>query len=77
MTEAEARDLLRRWRGAGGLEAWMAERRWQATPDGWTVVGELQGWRFRIEVVAEGLRLSARATDDHAPAIWTVTTRRP
>ena len=72
MTEAEARDLLRRWRGAGGLEAWMAERRWQATPDGWNVTDELQGRRFKIEVTAEGLRVSAYAAGE-APAVWTVT----
>ncbi len=73
MTEAEARDLLRDWPGVGGLEAWIAERRWQRVPDGWTVAGTLHGWRFRIEIVTGGLRLSATATDDHAPAVWTVT----
>jgi hypothetical protein len=31
MTEAEARDLLRDWSGVGGLEAWIAERRWRTT----------------------------------------------
>jgi hypothetical protein len=73
MTEAEARDLLRDWPGVGGVEAWIAGRQWHATSDGRTVNGMLQGWRFRVEVVAAGLRLSARATDDHAPAVWVVT----
>jgi hypothetical protein len=73
MTEADARVLLREWPGVGGIEAWIAGRRWHATPDGWAVDGTLQGWRFRVEVVVEGLRLSARATDDHAPAVWVVT----
>jgi hypothetical protein len=30
MTEADARALLRDWPGVGGLEAWIAGRRWQA-----------------------------------------------
>jgi hypothetical protein len=72
MTEDEARDLLQRWPGGGGLEDWIAERRWQATPDGWNVTGELQGRRFKIEVIAEGLRVSAYAAGG-APAVWTVT----
>ena len=72
MTEADARDLLRRWPGGGELEDWIAERRWQATPDGWNVTGELQGRRFKIEVMAEGLRVSAYAAGE-APAMWTVT----
>ena len=29
MTEAEARDLLRRCDGQGGIEAWIAGQRWQ------------------------------------------------
>jgi len=72
MTEGEARDLLRRWPGGGGLEDWIANRRWQATPDGWNVTGELQGRRFKIEVIAEGLRVSGYAAGG-APAVWTVT----
>jgi hypothetical protein len=75
MTEADARVLLHDWPGVGGVDAWIAVRRWHATPDGWTVDGTLQGWRFEIEIVAEALRLTARATDDHAPAVWTVTAR--
>ena len=71
MTEGEARDLLRRWPG-DGLEDWIAERRWQVTPNGWNVTGELQGWRFKIEVIAEGLRVSGYAAGG-APAVWTVT----
>jgi hypothetical protein len=30
-------------------------------PSGWLVTGELQGWQFRIDVVAAGLRISASA----------------
>jgi hypothetical protein len=72
MTEGEARDLLRRWPGGDGLEDWIAEKRWQVTPNGWNVTGELQGWRFKIEVIAEGLRVSGYAAGE-APAVWTVT----
>jgi hypothetical protein len=72
MTEAKARDLLQRWPGGGEVEDWIAARRWQATPDGWNVTGELRGWRFKIEVIAESLRVSAYAAGE-APAMWTVT----
>ena len=48
MTEAEARAALAAFDGVGGIEPWIASRHWQATPDGWTVAGELQGWRFRL-----------------------------
>ena len=41
MTEAEARILLRDWPGVGGLEAWIASRRWKTGPGGWAVTGEL------------------------------------
>jgi hypothetical protein len=61
MTETDARDLLRDWPGVGGLEAWIAGRRWRAVPGGWTVTGELQGWHFRIDVIPVGLRISASA----------------
>jgi hypothetical protein len=61
MTEADARVLLRDWPDVGGLGAWIAGRRWKAAPSGWIVTGELQSWRFRVEVVADELRVSARA----------------
>jgi hypothetical protein len=37
VTEAEARNLLRDCDGQGGLEAWMAARRWKTAPGGWAV----------------------------------------
>ena len=68
MTEAEARAALAAFDGIGGLERWIAEQRpWQAAPGGWTVPGELQGWRFRLAPVAGGVRISAfmaRGTGD-------------
>jgi hypothetical protein len=55
VTEAEARAALAAFDGLGGLERWIAEQRpWQATPGGWTVPGELQGLRFRVEVAPGG-----------------------
>src|SRR4051812_23560288 len=52
MTEADARVLLHNWPSVGGLEAWIAGRRWKAVPGGWTVSGELEGWQFRVGVIA-------------------------
>ena len=72
MTEAEAREFLRRCDGVGGLEAWIAGRRWSTAPDGWTVTGELQGWQFRLDVIPAGLRISASAPGGD-PAVWVVT----
>jgi hypothetical protein len=73
MTEADARVLLHNWPGVGGLEAWIAGRRWKAVPGGWTVSGELEGWQFRVGVVADGLRISASAPGGSVPAVWIVT----
>ena len=62
MTEAEACAALAANDAIGGIEPWIASQRWQAVPDGWTVAGELQGWRFRVEAAPGGLRvvMSAR-----------------
>ena len=59
MTEADARVLLHNWPGVGGLEAWIAGRRWKTAPGGWTVAG--------------GLRVSANAPGGGDPAVWVVT----
>jgi hypothetical protein len=37
MTEGDARDLLRRFEGVGGFEAWIADQPWRAVPLGWLV----------------------------------------
>jgi hypothetical protein len=71
MTEAEARNLLRDCGALGGMEAWMAARRWKPAPSGWTVTGELVGWQFRVEVIPAGLRISASAAGGD-PAVWVV-----
>ena len=72
MTEAEARAALAAFDGLDGLERWIAvQRPWQAIPAGWTVPGELQGWRFRVEPVLGGVRVVASANGGE-PAVWFV-----
>lgn len=73
VTEAEARRLLDAWPGVGRLEARIAAQPWQVEPGGWTVAGKLQGWDFRLEVIAGGLRVTASAPGPGQPAVWTVT----
>jgi len=42
-------------------------------PSGWTVTGELQGWQFRVDVIAAaGLRFAASAPGDDL-TVWVVT----
>ncbi len=72
MTQDQARAALAAFDGLGGLERWIAEQRpWQAMPGGWTVAGELQGWRFRVEPVPGGVRVIASAGGGK-PAVWFV-----
>ena len=69
MTEAEARAALAAFDSIGGLERWIAAQRpWQAIPTGWTVPGNLQGWRFRVEPAPGGVRVVASA-DGAGPAV--------
>jgi hypothetical protein len=72
VTEAEARAALRAFVAVGGLECWIAaQRSWEAVPGGWTVLGELQGWRFRVEPVA-AVSASSCPRAGGEPAVWTV-----
>ncbi len=71
MTETEARAALAAFDAVGGLERWIAEQPWQATPTGWTVPEPLQGWRFRVEAVPGGVRVVASAGRGE-PAVWFV-----
>ena len=72
MTEAEVRAALDAYDGVGGLERWIAAQRpWEAAQDGWTVPGELQGWRFRVEPVPGGVRVTASAGGG-SPAVWVI-----
>ena len=57
----EARAALRAFVGGGDVEPWIAGRPWQAAPGSWSVAGELQGWRFRVEVAPGGVRVVASA----------------
>ncbi len=71
MIEAEARTALRAFVGIGDVEPWIAERPWKAEPGGWSVAGELQGWRFRLEVAPGGVRVIA-SSGKGDPAVWFV-----
>jgi hypothetical protein len=72
MTEAQARNLLRRCRSIEGLERWMAGQPWEAAPGGWTVKPDLEGWHFRVEPVPEGVQIIASPGGGDAPAVWIV-----
>jgi hypothetical protein len=56
----------------GGLEAWMAARRWKTAPSGWIVTGELQSWHFQIDIITAGLCISASAPGGGDPAVWVI-----
>ena len=71
MTEAEARAALAVLDGVSEIEPWIAEQRWEAIPDGWRVREQFQGWHFRVEPVAGGLRVVMSARGG-GPAKWTV-----
>ena len=76
MTEDQARAALDAFDGVGGLERWIAAQRpWEATSAGWTVPGELQGWRFRLEVMPGGVRVIASTPGGDEPAVWVVPGR--
>jgi hypothetical protein len=74
VTEDQARAALRAFVGVGDIEPWIAGRPWQTAPGGWTVAGELQGWRFRLETVPGGVRVVASAAGGE-PARWFVPGR--
>jgi hypothetical protein len=72
VTEAEARAALAAFDGLGGLERWIAEQRpWEAVPGGWTLPGDLQGWRFRVEPTLGGVSVIA-SENGGEPAVWFV-----
>ena len=78
MIEDEARGLLRDCGGFGGLEAWIAEQPWEATPSGWTVAVRVRGRPFRLEPFGNGLRIAAVTPNGGVPgewAAWTVQSR--
>ena len=72
MTEAEARAALAAFEGLGGPARWIAEQPWKAEVGGWSVLGELHGLRFHLEVMPGGVRVIASAGGGGAPAAWVV-----
>ena len=75
MTEDQARAALAAFDGVGGLERWIAEQRWNAVPGGWVVPEPFQGWRFRVEPVVGGVRVTGHMRSG-APAVWYVPATR-
>ena len=71
MTKDEAHAALAAVVAIGDLEVWIAEQPWEATPGGWTVLGELHGLRFRVEPAAGGVRVIASSAKGK-PEAWTV-----
>jgi hypothetical protein len=71
LTEAEARALLRTYRGYDMIERWIAEQPWLFAPGGWTVSGELQRWQFHVEIIPAGLQITA-AEPGVAPVTWVI-----
>jgi hypothetical protein len=59
MTEAEARAALRAHDGVGGLKPWIAEQPWRPAPGGWQLSRAMDGWRFQLQPIEDGLRVSA------------------
>ena len=71
MTKDQARAALAALDGVGGLERWIAQQPREAVPGGWTVPGEMQGWRFRVEPALGGARVVAPANGGESAA-WFV-----
>ncbi len=71
MTEAEARAALRAFVAVGEIERWIAERPWETVPGGWRVRERYQGWHFRLEPAAGGLRVVMSARGGQ-PVVWLV-----
>ena len=74
MTEDRARVVLAAFDSFDGLEAWIAEQPWLAVPGGWVVPEPRHGWRFRVQVVPGGIRVSA-FEGGAEPAAWVVPAR--
>jgi hypothetical protein len=53
----------------GGLEPWIAAQPWRPAPGGWQLSRALDGWRFRLQPIEDGLRVTAGAPGG-APAVW-------
>ncbi len=75
MTEDQARAALASFDGVGGLEAWIAGQPWKAESGGWSVLGELHGLRFHLEVMPGGVRVIASLGGGREPKVWSVPRR--
>ena len=71
MTEDQARAALRAFDG-GDAEPWIAGQPWKPESGGWFVLGELHGLRFRLEVMAGGVRVIASLGGGREPKVWSV-----
>src|SRR5215207_9016275 len=69
MTEDQTRAALTAHDAIGDVEPWIAGRPWQAVPGGWTVAGELQGWRFGWSSRRAGCAWSRSWTRASRPAL--------
>ena len=71
--EDQARDLLRSHAG-DGLEAWLANQRWRAVPDGsWLVEPERDGSTYRVEgVPGEAVRVVERVSKTGSVTSWLI-----
>ncbi len=71
--EGQARARLRSC-PEDSLEAWVADQRWRAAPDGsWLVEAERGGWTYRIEgAPGEFVRVVAWATGDSCLTSWLI-----
>jgi hypothetical protein len=67
----ESRAALRAFVVVGEVEHWIAEQPWQPATWGWTVMGELHGWRFRVEPDPGGVRVVMSMAGGE-PATWIV-----
>jgi hypothetical protein len=70
--EAEARAALRAFVGVGQVEPWIAGQPWKAESGGWSVLGELHGLRFHLEVMPGGVRVIASLGGGREPTVWSV-----
>ena len=63
MTETQAHAALAGYDSFDRLEPRIAEQPWMAVPGGWSVAGELQGWRYRLDGMPGGVRVIAPTPD--------------
>jgi hypothetical protein len=50
----------------------MAMQPWRPASGGWQLSRDIDDWRFRVEPIEDGLRLTATAPGGGAPAVWLV-----